>query len=171
MYWVKWALCSVTQLCPTLCDPMDCQAPLSMGFSRQESWSGLPFPSPGDLPDPGNKPGSPALQADSLSAKLQGKPNWNVTWLIKRKEVLIHTATQVNCKSIMWNQRSQSPGMIYGSTHRKNPEEANPPKWQKAEWWVPGSEVGELFNRQRSLLCFILAAPCSLWDLSSPSRD
>ena len=44
MYWVKWALCSVTQLCPTLCDPMDCQAPLSMGFSRQEFWSGLPFP-------------------------------------------------------------------------------------------------------------------------------
>ena len=42
------------------------QAPLSMGFSRQEYWSGLPFPSPGDLPDPGIKPGSPALQVDSL---------------------------------------------------------------------------------------------------------
>ena len=41
------------------------QAPLSMGFSRQEYWSGLPFP-PGDLPDPGIEPGSPALQADSL---------------------------------------------------------------------------------------------------------
>ena len=41
------------------------QAPPSMGFSRQESWSGLPFPSPGDLPDPGIKPGSPALQANS----------------------------------------------------------------------------------------------------------
>ena len=41
------------------------QAPLSMGFSRQEYWSGLPFPSPGDLPDPGTDPGSPALQADS----------------------------------------------------------------------------------------------------------
>ena len=39
-----------------------CQAPLSMGFSRQEYWSGLPFPSPGDLPDPGIKPGSPVLQ-------------------------------------------------------------------------------------------------------------
>ena len=38
-----------------------CQAPLSMGFSRQEYWSGLPFPSPGDLPDPGIEPGSPAL--------------------------------------------------------------------------------------------------------------
>ena len=43
------------------------QAPLSMGFSRQEYWSGLPFPSPGDLPDPGIEPRSPALQADALS--------------------------------------------------------------------------------------------------------
>ena len=42
------------------------QAPLSMGFSRQESWSGLPFPSPGDLPNPGIEYGSPTLQADSL---------------------------------------------------------------------------------------------------------
>ena len=42
------------------------QAPLSMEFSRQDYWSGLPFPSPGDLPDPGIEPGSPALQADSL---------------------------------------------------------------------------------------------------------
>ena len=41
-----------------------CQAPLSMGFSRQEYWNGLPFPSPGDLPDPGIKPRSPALQAN-----------------------------------------------------------------------------------------------------------
>ena len=41
------------------------QAPLNMEFSRQEYWSGLPFPSPGDLPNPGIKPGSPALQADS----------------------------------------------------------------------------------------------------------
>ena len=50
------------------------QAPLSMGFSRQEYWSGLPFPSPGDLPDPGIKPGSPALQADALPPELLGKP-------------------------------------------------------------------------------------------------
>ena len=50
------------------------QAPLSLGFSRQEHWSGLPFPSPGDLPNPGIEPGSPALQADSLPTKLQGKP-------------------------------------------------------------------------------------------------
>ena len=44
-----------------------CQAPQSMGFSRQEYWSGLPFPSPGDLPNTGIKPWSPALQADSLA--------------------------------------------------------------------------------------------------------
>ena len=48
------------------------QAPLSMGFSRQEYWSGLPFPSPGDLPDPGIEPRSPALQADSLPSDPPG---------------------------------------------------------------------------------------------------
>ena len=45
------------------------QAPLSMGFSRQEYWSGLPFPSPGDLPDPGIEPRSPAFQADALTSE------------------------------------------------------------------------------------------------------
>ena len=49
------------------------QAPPSMGFSRQEYWSGLPFPSPGDLPDPGIKPRSPALQADALTSEPQVK--------------------------------------------------------------------------------------------------
>ena len=52
------------QSCPTLCDPVDHQAPLSMGFSRQEYWSGLPCPLPGDLSDPGIEPvslTSPAL--------------------------------------------------------------------------------------------------------------
>ena len=55
------------QLCPTLCDHVDCspRTPLFMGFSRQEQWSGLSFPSPGDLPDPGMEPRSPALQEDS----------------------------------------------------------------------------------------------------------
>ena len=51
-----------------------CQAPLSMEFSRQEYWSGLPFPSPGDLPNPGIKPGSPALPVDSLPSEPPGKP-------------------------------------------------------------------------------------------------
>ena len=50
------------------------QAPLSMGFSRQEYWSRLPFPSPRDLPDPGVEPGSPSLQGDSLLCEPPGKP-------------------------------------------------------------------------------------------------
>ena len=49
-------------------------APLSMGFSRQEYWSGWPFPSAGDLPDPGSEPGFPAFQAESLPSEPPGKP-------------------------------------------------------------------------------------------------
>ena len=54
---------------------MDCSLTGSSvhGFSRQEHWSGLPFPSPGDLPDPGIEPGSPALQADALPSEPPGK--------------------------------------------------------------------------------------------------
>ena len=51
------------------------QAPLSMEFSRQEYWSELPVPSPGDLPNPGIEPGSHKLQADSLSSEPPGEPN------------------------------------------------------------------------------------------------
>jgi len=51
------------------------QSPLYIRFSRQEYWSGLPFPSPGNLPDPGIKPRSPALQADSLPTEPPGKSN------------------------------------------------------------------------------------------------
>ena len=66
----------VPQSCPTLCDPWTVahQAPPSMGFSRQEYWIGLPFPSPGDLPDPGIEPRSPTLQADALTSAPPGKP-------------------------------------------------------------------------------------------------
>ena len=64
------------------------QAPLSMGFSRQEYWSGLPFPSPEDLPDPGIESRSPALQADSLSYELQGNSLNNVYILVKYELVV-----------------------------------------------------------------------------------
>ena len=54
------------------------QTPLSMGFSRQECWSGLPFPSPGDLPNPGIDPRSPALQADALPSEPPEKPYFSL---------------------------------------------------------------------------------------------
>ena len=74
------------------------QAPLSMGLSRQEYWSGLPFPSPGDIPNPGIEPGSPALQADSLPTELPGKHNllvmiilsfFNRMWKSQGKEIIL----------------------------------------------------------------------------------
>ena len=73
----------VVQSCPTLCDTMDSayQASPSMGFSRQEYWSGLPFPSPGDPPNPGIEPGSPALEADALTSEPPGKAGRDVAYL------------------------------------------------------------------------------------------
>ena len=75
----------VTQSCPTLRCPRDGGPPGSsaVGFSRREYWSELPFPSPGDLPDPGIEPGSPALQADSLPSVLPKNPVINKEMLIK----------------------------------------------------------------------------------------
>ena len=76
--------------CPTLSTPwiVACQVPLSIGFSRQEYWSELPFPSPGDLPDLGIEPWSPALQADSLLIELPGR-SWTRT-----KNFAMHMETQ-----------------------------------------------------------------------------
>jgi len=68
---------SVNKSCLTLSTPctVACQAPLSMGFSKQEYWSGLPFPFSGDLPDPEMEPRSPAWQVDSLLAcSYEGNP-------------------------------------------------------------------------------------------------
>ena len=69
---VKWS--EVSQSCPTLCNPVDGSPPgsWSMGFSRQEYWSGLPFPSTGDLLNPLIEPGSPALQTDTLPSEPLG---------------------------------------------------------------------------------------------------
>ena len=73
------------QPCPTLFDPMDCGLPASsMGFSRQEYWSGLPFPSLGDLPHPGIKPMSPALAGGFFTTALPGKPQYKVKWTSKQ---------------------------------------------------------------------------------------
>ena len=76
-----------------LCDPMDSslhQAPPSMGFSRQEYWSGLPFSSPGNLPDPGIEPRSPALQTDVLSSEPPGNL-WQNTKMFYRVDSLEKT--------------------------------------------------------------------------------
>ena len=91
----------VAKSCLTLYDPMACiahQAPLSMGCPRREDWSGLPFPSPGDLPDPGTEAGSPALQSDSLLLSHQGSP---VSFLLISEIV-------VECWSDVHKERSKT---------------------------------------------------------------
>ena len=82
----------VTHSYQTLFDPLDCSPPssLSLGFSRQAYWSGLPFPSPGDLPDPGIKLRSPALQADSLLSHQESR----VIIFQLKKECLLELVTQ-----------------------------------------------------------------------------
>ena len=73
--WKKWKVKSLSHV-QLFATPWTVvyQAPLSMGFSRQEYWSGLPFPSPGDLPNPGIELGSPTLQAHALPSEPPGKP-------------------------------------------------------------------------------------------------
>ena len=84
------------KLCPALCDlwTVTHQAPPSMGFSRQEYRSGVPFPSPGDLPDTGIEPRSPTLQADALTSALPGKHKWSITF--KNCESLYTTSVTYN---------------------------------------------------------------------------
>ena len=81
-----------------------CQAPLSIEFSRQEYWNGLSFPPPGDLPNPGIKPRSPTLHADSLPCEPPGKPY--IKWFLKEKEyvkaVYCHHAYLTYMQSISW---------------------------------------------------------------------
>ena len=81
------------------------QTPLSTGFSRQEYWIGLPFPSPGDLPDPGTKPRSPTLQADSLPTELGGKPKVKV----KVAQSCPALFSSMDCSP--WNSPGQDTGV------------------------------------------------------------
>ena len=76
------------------------QDPQSMGFFRQEYWSGLPFPSLGDLPDPGIEPGSPALKAGTLPSELPGKPKRLNQGATKRTLSRIWDRISKNCSYI-----------------------------------------------------------------------
>ena len=76
--------CVVTQSCPTLVNPwtVALQTPLLMGFSRQKYWSGLPFPSPWNLPDQGIEHRSPTLQMEPLMSETQGNPQYLVVVVV-----------------------------------------------------------------------------------------
>ena len=116
---VNFTLCTlkiglVVQSYLTLCYPMDCSPPgySVQGFSRQECWSGLPFPSPGHLPEPGIKPGSPALQADSLPSEPPEKP---VLWKKGKSESASHSVMsdclRPHALYSPWNSPGQNIGV------------------------------------------------------------
>ena len=84
-----------------------CQAPLSMGFPRQEYWSGLPFPSPGDLPSPGVEPTSPELAREFFATAPPGKPHVGTAGVeqVASGKLLCHTGSSAQCSAM--NARSQ----------------------------------------------------------------
>ena len=79
-----------------------------MEFSKQEYWSGLPFPSPGDLPNSGMEPGSPALQADALQSEPPGKPRVNINSLNPQAETLAGPCGAPGHKSLSTGLHSPS---------------------------------------------------------------
>ena len=126
------------------------QATLSMGFSRQEYWSGLPFPSPRDLPNPGVEPiagRSPALQADSLPAERPGKPhfiyinilNGILNFRLKKISCLLHTVC--------------SMGIGWKWSHRIREREVNGP-WTPTSPFADSAIVGTCEPSQCSPSCW-----------------
>ena len=96
---VTCSVCSDGQSCPTLCDPWTIahQAPLCMGFFRQEYWSGLPFAAPGDLPDPGMSLTSPALAGRFFTTSAP----WEAPSYIESIINLVVPLTDIQCDFIL----------------------------------------------------------------------
>ena len=112
MYYMK---VKVAQWCPTFYDPMvvACKAPLSMEFSRPEYWNGWPFPSPGDLPNPGIEPKSPTLQADSVPSEPPGMCINNINEFSDFNSLVFRAAVQllspVQLFATPWTAARQAP--------------------------------------------------------------
>ena len=85
-----------------------CQAPLSMGFSRQKYWSGLPFLSPGDLPHPGIEPGSPSLEAAALISEPPEKPTFRLILLELRSVCSCSVVSHVRLFVTPWTAARQA---------------------------------------------------------------
>ena len=147
----------VTQSCPTLCDPHGpLQAPLSMGFSRPEYWSGQPFPSPGDLPLPGIEPRTPK---DSLPAKPPGKPkNTGVGSLAPLQGIFLTQELKwslLHCRQILYQLRFQ--GSPYLHIFFKSLFRAHLSEWVLT--WPPYLKLQSaylLYHCYSSLSCSVL---------------
>ena len=115
--WKAWPDAWVSEQVKSLSRVRLFATPPSMGFSRQEYWSGLPFPSPGDLPDPRVEPRSPALQADTLTSEPPGKARRWRTWCMEAVNCEHHcncSSTETDCGVGILSQCRE----VYGSSGR-----------------------------------------------------
>ena len=123
---VKWL--SRVQLFATP-QTVACSAPLSVEFSRQEYWSELPFPFPGDLPNPGIESGSPELQAGSLLSEPPGKP----TLIFSTINIVVQSLSCIQLFATLWTVAHQAPLSV---------------GFSRQEYWsgLPCSPPGDLSN-------------------------
>ena len=128
----NWVKVKVAQLCLTLCDPMDYTV---HGILQVRILECVPFPSPGDLPNPGIEPRSPALQVDSLPAGPQGKPkNTGVSSLSLLQRIFPTQESNqglLHCRWIPYQLNNWVDGYIDGQTD----------KWRRRDGWVDGLAV------------------------------
>ena len=135
-----------------------CQAPLSMDFSRQEYWSGLPFPSPGGLPNPGIDLGFPTLQADSLPSELPGRP---ITTLNIPKSIQLNIKGYLSCFQLCYYENGWDANCLKNNHFFKK----SAPSWWISPWdmacflWS-GSVLASLF-------CSMVSTSCSLYSPTS----
>ena len=129
------------------------QAPQSMGFSRQEYWNGLPCPPPGDLPDPGVKPTSPALQADFFTAEPLGQPlNIHILQSGSNNHDCTSPATLRQCLGFPGGTSGKEPGCQYRRYKRQRFDPwAGKIPWRRA-WQPTPVFLPEESQGQRSLV-------------------
>ena len=128
-------------MCLTLATPwtIDCQASLTMGFSRQEYWSGLPFPFLGDFPNPGTEPRSPALQVDSLPTELWGR-SCEGRYKGEYNGYLSCPQAAYSLGKIGKNPASKHLGLFHRSAVG---EMASPWRRERSkQWWPPSQSCG-----------------------------
>ena len=138
-------MCVGLKSCLTLCYPMDYiaqQAPLSMEFSRQEYWNGLPLPFLEDLPDPGIEPRSPALQADSLPYEPPGKQK-------DRAQSRSRTVVETEVSSLKGDMSPPPEAKVSTLPSKDDFLQGNP----KLPTYPPSSDFHCLATRQIGLKC------------------
>ena len=132
------------------------QAPPSMGASRQEYWSGVPFPSPGDLPDPGIEPGSPAFQADTLTSEPPESPRGPLNPALYLRGLEIFSVSSVSLPMGAQFERWTPPAFIWRDTVQPNTERASLPLFQSSfQIWCfehisPGLESPKVLSSRNS---------------------